>query len=64
MEEEQPLRARPQEFKKKITESAKQSYCEYLNELQPSHPTVGKATVFISHAWKYLYLDVMDALRN
>jgi len=26
------------------------------------HPAVGIATVFISHAWKYLFLDVMCAL--
>ena len=25
---------------------------------------MGKAAVFISHAWKYQFLDVMDALRN
>ena len=26
------------------------------------HEAVGLATVFISHAWKYLFLDVVDAL--
>jgi hypothetical protein len=35
-----------------------------LIQQQPKHPAVGKATVFISHAWKYLFLDVMDALQN
>ena len=50
--------------KKKITESAKLSFCNFLNQQRPDHPAVGKAVVFISHAWKYQFLDVMDALRN
>ena len=51
-------------FQKKITESAKLSFCDFLNQQRPNHPAVGKAVVFISHAWKYQFLDVMDALRN
>ena len=45
----------------KITESAKLSFCEFLNQQRPNHP---EAVVFISHAWKYRFLDVVDALRN
>ena len=51
-------------FQKKITEASKLSFCDHLNLQQPSHPAVNEATVFISHAWKYLFLDVMDALRT
>ncbi len=51
-------------FQKKITESAKLSFCDYLNRQQSNHSAVGKAAVFISHAWKYQFFDVMDALRN
>ena len=38
--------------------------CDQLNQQEPNHPAVGVATVFISHAWMYLYLDVMDALQH
>ena len=40
------------------------SFCDYLKQQQTSHPAVGAATVFISYAWKYLLLDVLDALQN
>ena len=36
------------------------SYCEYM-EAQ-NHPKVGIATVFISHAWSFKFLDVVNAL--
>ena len=52
------------QFQKKITETSKLSFCDYLNQLQPKHSAVGTATVFISHAWKYQFLDVLDALQN
>ena len=45
-------------FQKKITESSKLSFCDYLNQQQPNHSAVGEATVFISHVWAYLFLDV------
>ena len=51
-------------FQKNITKSAKLSYCDYLNQLHSDHPAVGIATVFISHAWKYEFLDVLDALQS
>ncbi|CAB9507603.1 Kinesin light chain [Seminavis robusta] len=47
-------------FVKPWTEDTKTSFCEYL-ELQ-NHPAVGKANVFISHAWQCQFLDVMDAI--
>ena len=48
-------------FLKEITEEKGQSYVEYLTERNSSD--VGIATVFISHAWKYNFLDVVDALQ-
>ena len=51
-------------FQMKITDSTKLSFCDHLKQQQPSHPAVGIATVFISHAWMYLFLDVMDALQQ
>jgi tetratricopeptide (TPR) repeat protein len=38
------------------------SYCDYLT--QHNLPGVSQPIVFISHAWKYKFLDVMDAIRN
>jgi tetratricopeptide (TPR) repeat protein len=50
------------EAQKPFTYSLSCSYCDHLKER--SFPGVGKATVFISHAWKYKFLDVLDAIRN
>lgn len=36
------------------------SYCDLLRYLQ--HPAVGIPTIFISHAWKYQFLDVVNAI--
>jgi hypothetical protein len=47
-------------FVKPQTENRLCSYCEMLESQH--HPAVGIATVFISHAWKYLFLDVICAL--
>jgi hypothetical protein len=47
-------------FVKPITENCQNSFCGML-EAQ-NLPAVGKATVFISHVWKYLFLDVIHAL--
>ena len=49
-------------LKPSCTEAKAQSYVEYLTEM--SSPNVGRATVFISHAWKYNFLDVVDALQH
>ena len=49
-------------FLKELTAAKAQSYVEYLTE--KNSPDVGRATVFISHAWKYNFLDVVDALQH
>ena len=51
-------------FVKPACEALKASYCDYLSQTQIKHSCpVGKATVFISHAWKYVFLDVVEALQ-
>ena len=54
-------------FLKPRTADMKCSYCQLLLDQSasggPSH-SVGSATVFISHAWKYVFLDVVDCVRN
>ena len=47
-------------FQMPMTATSKSSLCEYLKKT--NHPAVGLATVFISHAWLYKFLDVVDAL--
>jgi len=47
-------------FVKPQTECCRSSYCEMLESQH--HPAVGIATVFISHAWEYIFLDVICAL--
>jgi hypothetical protein len=44
-------------IQKPITLSKKVSYCNYLNEKYPD--SIHKTNVFISHAWKYKFLDVV-----
>jgi hypothetical protein len=50
------------QFIKPMTESSQSSYCDFLREIE--HEAVGEATVFISHAWKYNFLDVVDSLTH
>lgn len=38
----------------------KVSYCELLQA--EKHPAVGVATIFVSHAWKFVFLKVLEAL--
>ena len=45
---------------KNFTEASKLSF----KQQQPGYPAVGVVTVFISHAWKYVFLDVLAALRT
>ena len=45
------------------TKKSKLSFCEYLR-LGNDHDLVGTATVFYSHAWSYLFLDVVDAIKQ
>jgi tetratricopeptide (TPR) repeat protein len=47
---------------KPFTEPYKLSFCDLLH--QSGHPGIGQATVFISHAWKYKFVDVVDALQR
>ena len=49
-------------FVKPRTLEHKLSYCDYLkvNDLA----IVEKATVFVSHAWGYLFLELYDTLAN
>jgi hypothetical protein len=49
-------------FIKPVTKSSQSSYCEYLRVLE--HEAVGEATVFISHAWQYKFLEVVDSLTH
>lgn len=51
-----------EQFIKPATEATRCSYCELLQTHRSD--AVGVATVFISHAWKYAFLDVLDALRS
>ena len=45
---------------KPATEHVRTSYAEMLSNTQPRE--VQKATVFVSHAWKYTFVNVVDAL--
>ena len=49
------------EFLKPITENSQSSLCDLLHHIQ--HEAFGeKAEVFTSHAWRYDFIDVVDAL--
>eukprot|EP00300_Choanocystis_sp_HF-7_P004465 c13451_g1_i1.p1 GENE.c13451_g1_i1~~c13451_g1_i1.p1 ORF type:complete len:817 (-),score=108.55 c13451_g1_i1:94-2544(-) len=48
-------------FVKPETQLSKSTYCDLLIA-SGQGDGVAKATVFISHAWKFLFLDVVDAL--
>ena len=48
-------------FQKPLTIHMKSSYCDYLKTIDVN--SVGEAQVFISHAWKYKFLDVVDTMR-
>eukprot|EP01040_Poterioochromonas_malhamensis_P010393 gene10393-11309_t len=49
-----------EKFIKPITLPFKCTYCEFLQCIDPS--VIGQSTVFISHAWKSRFFDVVDAL--
>eukprot|EP01038_Epipyxis_sp_PR26KG_P010799 gene10799-14497_t len=54
-------------FIKQLTSSYQLSYCQMLKSTgadSKHNVTVGKATVFIIHSWKYLFLDVIDAIKS
>jgi len=50
-----------EKFVKPMTAATQQSFCEMLRS--QSSPNVALAHTFISHAWKYEFLDVVDALQ-
>jgi tetratricopeptide (TPR) repeat protein len=45
-----------------MTLESKDSYCNLL--YAQNHPAVTTATVFVSHTWKFLFLDVLKALQD
>ncbi|XRB19427.1 coatomer subunit epsilon [Pseudoscourfieldia marina] len=47
---------------KPATEHVRTSYAKMLENTQPGE--VQDATVFVSHAWKYTFVDVVDALSS
>jgi len=49
---------------KPATEAEQLSYCEFLKGLSLDSNEVGTAEVFISHAWKYMFLDVVSAIQS
>jgi tetratricopeptide (TPR) repeat protein len=52
-----------QEFLMPMTKELKLSYCDLL-KLEPNQKKIGIASVFISHAWKFLFLDVVQAIER
>ena len=46
----------------KATKESKLSFCELLQS-EGDMNYVGTAEVFYSHAWKYLFLDVVDSAK-
>jgi hypothetical protein len=49
-------------FVRPMTLESKESYCGMLQS--KGHSAVATASVFVSHAWKYLFLDVKKALEH
>ena len=49
-------------FVKPATARSQSSYCDVLHSM--NHPAVGVPNVFISHAWKFVFLDVVAILRH
>ncbi|KAJ3300743.1 Kinesin light chain 3 [Borealophlyctis nickersoniae] len=48
--------------KKVVKPRTKKSVCDHL--VEEDSPAVGRATWFISHAWKYEFLDIVDAVKH
>eukprot|EP00736_Rhodelphis_marinus_P001575 Rmarinus@m.5908 len=49
-----------QRYMKPFTQNSQTSYCEILKK--EGHPGIREATVYVSHAWDDLFLEVVDAL--
>lgn len=50
-----------EKYLKPLTKLSNQSYCSYLKD-QLHDSRVKQANIFVSHAWRYKFLDVVDAL--
>ena len=50
-------------FFKPATVDQQESYCVAFRNEKPHGDQIGKATVFVSHAWGHQFLDVVAALR-
>jgi tetratricopeptide (TPR) repeat protein len=53
-----------QKFVIPITSSSKVSFTEYLFREKRDSKNIGIAKVFISHAWKYNFLEVYESMKN
>jgi hypothetical protein len=53
-----------QRFLKPLTQQKQISYCEHLLSQPQYAGSVGMANVFVSHAWKFCFLDVVDAIMS
>lgn len=53
-------------FIKPLTRQSGLSYCEHylMHATESHHPVVDIPTVFVSYAWRYEFLKVVDAIRN
>ncbi|KAF0697218.1 Aste57867_12074 [Aphanomyces stellatus] len=52
-------------YVKPFTEASQLSLVEHIHQRGPDEPKYAKpATWFVSHAWRYQFLDVIDALDN
>jgi hypothetical protein len=50
------------QFILELTKSTELSVTEHLLSIDQNNVIVGKSTYFISHAWKYNFLDVISSL--
>lgn len=53
-----------EKYVKPITSQKQCSYCDFIQSGDAPSPHCSTAQVFISHAWKYRFNDVFDALCN
>jgi len=49
---------------KPLTQDTKQSYVNWLVNQHPTRSDVGKATVFVSHAWEHPFCDLVHMLQE
>jgi len=51
-------------YQKPMTLLSQSSFCDLIESDADARHNVGTATVFISHAWKFVFLDVVEALET